>query len=241
MDESTITGESDFMKKVPIFSQNQNQHNESSFLISGTKGRPLPPPPPPFPSSGRVANRCRLRRARFAISSLPPSHYYSLPGTHESPNSARFLFCRKILTPPCVLAYSRILVMDGSGKILVCSVGSNTQLGMIRARLEEQDDPTPLQQKLEAIAEQIGYVGTIAAALTMFALLAHLGVNIYLGHQCGLCLATLNKVINAFMIAVTIIVVAVPEGKRITSFSLVAHLHSLSPFPFLKSVALRAS
>jgi hypothetical protein len=34
--------------------------------------------------------------------------------------------------------------MDGSGKILVGAVGSNTNLGKIREKLEEADEPTPL-------------------------------------------------------------------------------------------------
>ncbi|EGR29603.1 hypothetical protein IMG5_152530 [Ichthyophthirius multifiliis] len=103
-------------------------------------------------------------------------------------------------------------VMDGSGKMLILAVGKNTQLGQLREKLQEESPPTPLQQKLESIAEQIGEVGTIAAGLTMLALLVNLGIDTYRGNRCFMCIDTLKEVIKSFMIAVTIIVVAVPEG-----------------------------
>lgn len=34
---------------------------------------------------------------------------------------------------------------------------------------------------MEGVAEDIGKIGTVAALLTMLALIVHLGVNIYLG------------------------------------------------------------
>jgi len=46
----------------------------------------------------------------------------------------------------------------------------------------------------------------------MLALLVHLVVNIILGNHCGLCVETLQDIVKSFLIAVTIIVVAVPEG-----------------------------
>lgn len=46
----------------------------------------------------------------------------------------------------------------------------------------------------------------------MIALFLHLGVNIALGNHCFICYDSLDKIVKAFMIAVTIIVVAVPEG-----------------------------
>ena len=57
-----------------------------------------------------------------------------------------------------------------------------------------------------------GKVGTIAAGLTMLALIIHLVVNISIGNHCFLCIDSLKEIINSFLIAVTIVVVAVPEG-----------------------------
>lgn len=62
------------------------------------------------------------------------------------------------------------------------------------------------------MAEEIGKIGTISAGLTMLALYVHLGISIALSEHCFLCLDTLREAVSAFMIAVTIVVVAVPEG-----------------------------
>ena len=49
----------------------------------------------------------------------------------------------------------------------------------------------------------------------MLAMIVNLGIDIYLGHHCFQCIDTLKEVVKAFMTAVTIIVVAVPEGLPI--------------------------
>lgn len=82
----------------------------------------------------------------------------------------------------------------------------------ISKTLEEEDQPTPLQLKLETVAEDIGKIGTLCAGLTLLALLAHLAIRIIFQDHCFLCYESLKEVINGFLIAVTIIVVAVPEG-----------------------------
>jgi magnesium-transporting ATPase (P-type) len=46
----------------------------------------------------------------------------------------------------------------------------------------------------------------------MIALLVHLGISIVKGEACFWCIECLKEVIRAFLISVTIIVVAVPEG-----------------------------
>lgn len=91
MDESSVTGESDLIKKVPAASVTDSEG--SCFVVSGSK------------------------------------------------------------------------IMDGSGRVLICAVGVNTQLGKLKLMLQEDNPPTPLQMKLESIAEDIGKVGTIAAAM----------------------------------------------------------------------------
>jgi len=104
-------------------------------------------------------------------------------------------------------------VMDGSGLVVVLAVGMDTQLGKLRAAIEEvEENPTPLQLKLESIANDIGKVGVIAAGLTMLALFIHLAIEIIFHGHCFLCFETVNALIEAFLTSVTIIVVAVPEG-----------------------------
>jgi Ca2+ transporting ATPase len=72
---------------------------------------------------------------------------------------------------------------------------------------------TPLQKKLETIAEQIGMVGFYVAVLTFAALLIRLMIStMFSGTAAFLTMNSALQILNFFIIAVTIIVVAVPEG-----------------------------
>lgn len=102
--------------------------------------------------------------------------------------------------------------MDGSGKILICAVGKKTQLGLLREKLNEESSPTPLQCKLEGVADDIGTVGTIFAGITLLALICHIVYDTYEADAGFATYEFLQQIIKAFMIAITIIVVAVPEG-----------------------------
>lgn len=103
-------------------------------------------------------------------------------------------------------------VMEGTGIMLVCTVGSNTCINKVRMRLSEEQPPTPLQVKLEDVANAIGKIGTAAAAITFLALLIHMIINIADGDQEFWSMTTVEDLANYMLLAVTIIVVAVPEG-----------------------------
>eukprot|EP00752_Nemacystus_decipiens_P003489 g3222.t1 len=90
-------------------------------------------------------------------------------------------------------------------KMMVHSVGEQSQWGQIRANLVSEPQQTPLQQKLDLMAKQIGYVGVFFAVATFTALM----VMIWAKHD-GQDVA--EHVVEAFIIAVTIVVVAIPEG-----------------------------
>lgn len=102
-------------------------------------------------------------------------------------------------------------VVDGAGIMMVLAVGQNTAQGKLKLLTDQENPPTPLQMKLEAVAEDIGKLGTAVAIVTFVALMVHLGIDLIRGEAVFVSLATLQFVINAFMIGVTIIVVAVPE------------------------------
>lgn len=105
-------------------------------------------------------------------------------------------------------------VQDGSCKMLVTTVGMRTQWGKLMATLSEGgDDETPLQVKLNGVATIIGKIGLFFAVVT-FAVLVQ-----------GLCNRKLREgthwiwsgddareMLEFFAVAVTIVVVAVPEG-----------------------------
>ncbi|KAJ6841924.1 calcium-transporting ATPase 1, plasma membrane-type-like [Iris pallida] len=105
-------------------------------------------------------------------------------------------------------------VQDGSCRMLVTTVGMRTQWGKLMATLSEGgDDETPLQVKLNGVATIIGKIGLFFAVVT-FAVLAQ-GL-ITRKYQEGLYLNWSGddalEMLEYFAIAVTIVVVAVPEG-----------------------------
>jgi Ca2+ transporting ATPase len=64
------------------------------------------------------------------------------------------------------------MVVMGKGLALVCAVGTNSQAGEVEEKLFEDDDEgTPLQQKLERVADFIGKIGVIVALGTFMAVM----------------------------------------------------------------------
>ncbi|GET87615.1 P-type ATPase, putative [Leishmania tarentolae] len=100
-------------------------------------------------------------------------------------------------------------ITEGEGTILVMGVGVHSFAGHIAMHVREAKEETPLQQKLEELANRIGYMGMAAAGL-MFVLLSGkelLDTVVYHTHPFGY-----KKYLDNLMTAVTIVVVAVPEG-----------------------------
>lgn len=100
-------------------------------------------------------------------------------------------------------------VVAGSGHFIAIAVGKHSQWGIIQSHLEKEQDQTPLQEKLDEMAANIGYVGMGAAALTFIAMMSiKIWVDpVYLQHK-----SLWTHALDAFIIGVTIVVVAVPEG-----------------------------
>mmetsp|Transcript_12190 Transcript_12190/g.19866 ORF Transcript_12190/g.19866 Transcript_12190/m.19866 type:complete len:1099 (+) Transcript_12190:101-3397(+) len=92
--------------------------------------------------------------------------------------------------------------------MFVIAVGAQSQWGKIRAKLVSDPVNTPLQDKLDRMAQLIGYIGTVFAALTFAALMAMIWVE----HDSPTGGQISKGVIHAFIMAVTIVVVAIPEG-----------------------------
>ncbi len=111
---------------------------------------------------------------------------------------------------PSNMVYKGTLVVDGSGEFIVTAVGDNTEMGKIALSLTSQEQPpTPLQERLEVLSKQIGYFG-ITFAFLIFVSLVVMGFK--KGTLHGWNYATFEEIIQYFIVAVTIIVVAVPEG-----------------------------
>lgn len=105
-------------------------------------------------------------------------------------------------------------VQDGAGKMLVTTVGMKTEWGKLMETLSEGgDDETPLQVKLNGVATIIGKIGLGFAVLTFVVLTARFLLEKALRNEItDWSSADALILLNYFAIAVTIIVVAVPEG-----------------------------
>jgi Ca2+-transporting ATPase len=102
-------------------------------------------------------------------------------------------------------------ISEGQGIMTVTAVGDATEIGKTaRDATAMSGEETPLNKQLNRLSKVIGKAGFLIAGST-FALLVARDVLIN-NASFGLNLETLNTLLLYFMIAVTLIVVAVPEG-----------------------------
>ncbi|AQK45926.1 Calcium-transporting ATPase 9 plasma membrane-type [Zea mays] len=112
-------------------------------------------------------------------------------------------------------------VADGYGTMLVTAVGINTEWGLLMASIsEDSGEETPLQVRLNGVATFIGMVGLSVALAVLVVLLARYftghtynpdGSVQYVKGNMGVG-QTIRGIVKIFTVAVTIVVVAVPEG-----------------------------
>ncbi|KAF7723237.1 hypothetical protein EC973_002175 [Apophysomyces ossiformis] len=112
----------------------------------------------------------------------------------------------------CII-FSGSKVLHGMAKVLVIAVGHNSFYGrammLMRSSSEES---TPLQLKLNTLADQIAKFGFIAAGLMFGVLLLKLVIlSIFSNHWLPAG-ELLNQLVGMVIQAITVIVVAVPEG-----------------------------
>eukprot|EP00668_Euglena_longa_P046616 GGOE01062301.1.p1 GENE.GGOE01062301.1~~GGOE01062301.1.p1 ORF type:complete len:1055 (-),score=361.18 GGOE01062301.1:374-3322(-) len=101
-------------------------------------------------------------------------------------------------------------VVQGGGRALVSAVGQNSSSGkQLKLTLESGEQETPLQKKLSTLADDIGYLGGLAAALT-FTVLSLKEIYFWLNYPSHPL--HLKPFLDFLIVAVTIVVVAIPEG-----------------------------
>ncbi len=107
-------------------------------------------------------------------------------------------------------------VVDGHGKVKVLHVGDRTEIGKVAQQSSTpHTEPTPLNQQLTRLANLIGKIGfTIAVAtfITFSAKELYSYFSLYGITGWEQLIPVLRILVKYFMIAVTLIVVAVPEG-----------------------------
>jgi Ca2+-transporting ATPase len=101
-------------------------------------------------------------------------------------------------------------VTAGKGRMIAGAVGDAAEMGVIAATLGiDHATKTPLEAKLEILAGLISKFGYMMAVLICSTLIIR---GILVGDLTGLDLATAHHLLQYFMLAVVIVVAAVPEG-----------------------------
>jgi P-type Ca2+ transporter type 2C len=98
---------------------------------------------------------------------------------------------------------------SGYCEMVVTAVGIQSRWGKIKADLNTETAETPLQEKLTVLADQIGYGGMAAAGATFIAIIA---IYFLFPESRDPSKSLFDIVLKSFIMAVTIVVVAVPEG-----------------------------
>lgn len=104
-------------------------------------------------------------------------------------------------------------VIEGVGKFLVIAVGKHSMNGRLLMSLQEEKQDTPLQMKLYVLAEKIAKTGSALAVTMLLTLLIKFIITESIdsnGWKDGVAIAT--SFLHIFMQAITIMVVAIPEG-----------------------------
>ncbi|KAL1306966.1 hypothetical protein AAFC00_005601 [Neodothiora populina] len=101
-------------------------------------------------------------------------------------------------------------VQEGVGKFLVVATGVNSGYGRTMMSLHEDSEVTPLQFKLNSLAEYIAKLGGAAALLLFIVLFIKFCAS--LPHSPLTPSEKGQRFLNILIVAVTIVVVAVPEG-----------------------------
>lgn len=101
-------------------------------------------------------------------------------------------------------------ITAGKCRALVIAVGDSSRWGRIKARLATEPEDTPLQEKLDDMAKFIGKIGSGAGLATMVMMIIMWYANPEAVQEQARDLT--DWIIHAFIVCITIIVVAVPEG-----------------------------
>ena len=96
--------------------------------------------------------------------------------------------------------FSSTIIFDGEAKMVVTSVGDNTLIGKMAKDIQSEVPISPLKLRLTQLAKVISIFGYVGAILVLI-------VYLFTSHD-----YSLNNILYALTLSVTVIVVSVPEG-----------------------------
>jgi Ca2+-transporting ATPase len=109
---------------------------------------------------------------------------------------------------PFIVSGSKVL--EGVGTYMVTAVGTHSTYGRTMVSLVDENEPTPLQQKLTVVADQIAVAGIAVAAL-LFVVLT-LKFIIQLPDNMDSPAEKGRAFLRIVIVSITVVVIAVPEG-----------------------------
>ena len=108
----------------------------------------------------------------------------ALTGESDAMKKEKYERCKELLDAgekklPSPLILSGTNCIEGSGKGIVIAVGEHSQKGIIRRTVDnaQENSQTPLEAKLERIAQLIGYFGIGAGIVTLVALMIRFAIS----------------------------------------------------------------
>lgn len=129
---------------------------------------------------------------------------------------------------PFLLSDSKI--MTGQGKAIVCAVGKNTLLARNRKKedLKIHEEHTFLEEKLEKTAKQISKYALLVMAISILTHGIHSFLQIFLSGNNLFSNGTLQEIAKIGIIAIVILMVAIPEGLPLAvSIAMALSINSL--------------
>ena len=189
-----------------LFESNDLQVDESSLT-----GEMLTEKTPSYSPEGgefHAAQVCNESTSPSCASSTSP---LGRQGGASSPPSGELEGVGGSAYPPNFLLRSS-MVMSGSGRMVVTAVGDATEIGHVaREATELSAVKTPLNMQLDRLAKFISKVGSAVSIVAFLAFLTHDVLTQPLWHTDNY-VGMAEVVLRYFMMAVTLIVMAVPEG-----------------------------
>jgi Ca2+ transporting ATPase len=114
-----------------------------------------------------------------------------------------------IPSPVCLSGTS---LAAGTGQMVVIAIGTKSAEGRIIDLSEQDETETPLQKKLTKIADDVGKLGLACAVIALVVLYLRFGIEVGTGQKSWDSGKHPMELVHYFITAVTILVVAIPEG-----------------------------
>lgn len=168
-----------------------------------------------LPADGKILEATSLQVNESTLTGEPLANKYAdIPGdAEEAPY-------------PADRVYRGTTVIEGHAVVEVTDVGDSTEAGKVfRGITIDQAETTPLQAQLERFAKMISYAGYIVAFLVVVGRIIGF---LHGHHQHDGWLSITEYFLNAFMLAVAVLVVSIPEGLPMSvSLSLAYSMRSM--------------